>query len=728
MDVLHTTIIAIGMLISDRTQGFVYRIIYADNVHTWICRIDDDSWPIPVLKSYLLEELGTDSGMYKIEFDEKLNRSSIQQYDYDSKLWKRYQIIKPLIDINCYPKILIKGSRAKLISDRLNKLYGGTRQHIVKLLKLFWKRGMTPSALETDYKNCGGKGKKRMPDEISVKTGAPRTISRGKGVNSTAAVQKILQIAADYYLTQKKRSLEKAIDYITDLFYSKHKAESNNLLFNIEVEPDAKPTVRQLRYFIESNTEYSTVIKKREGQKKWDLNYRDLLGKADGDVQGPGDSYQIDASVGDVYLVSQLDRRRVVGRTIIYFVIDTFSRLITGIYVGFEGPSWIGAMMALANMVTPKSEFCRQYGITNVEPSIWPSHHVPRRILADRGELMSCRLGKNITENLHIEIENTSPGRGDLKSIVERNFGIIQAKFRTFVPGYVPQDFKDKKGRDPSLDATLNLAEFTKIIIYSVIKHNYSPIKKYKMSAEMVTDEITPSPIELWNWGIENRSGVLKVLPMEMVALNVMPQEEVSVTPHGIKFSEGYYTCPTAIREEWFARARHKTWKVTVSYDPRDLGVLYLRDPNLPDYYERSTLIGHYQTYEGKTRYEAEEIENANKQNIANKEDYHQEIRIAVNKHEEEIIADAKKRKADAIRISPNKPTTAADIRMNKSEEKKLQRAQETFTLGENAKTVSLESPHNPSVVKSLSSRSQTDDLELLRKSRQNRLEESNER
>lgn len=48
-------------------------------------------------------------------------------------------------------------------------------------------------------------------------------------------------------------------------------------------------------------------------------------------------------------------------------------------------PSWIGAMMALDNMVSDKVEFCKQYQIDITEEQ-WPSHHIPEIIIADRGE------------------------------------------------------------------------------------------------------------------------------------------------------------------------------------------------------------------------------------------------------------------------------------------------------------------------------------------------------
>lgn len=84
-------------------------------------------------------------------------------------------------------------------------------------------------------------------------------------------------------------------------------------------------------------------------------------------------------TVADVYLVSQFNRNWIIGRPVVYGVIDVFSRLVTGIYIGLEGPSWVGAMMALANAAMDKVEFCRNYGI-EISAEEWPACHLPDAI------------------------------------------------------------------------------------------------------------------------------------------------------------------------------------------------------------------------------------------------------------------------------------------------------------------------------------------------------------
>ena len=46
-----------------------------------------------------------------------------------------------------------------------------------------------------------------------------------------------------------------------------------------------------------------------------------------------------------------------------YFVVDTFSQLITGFHVGLENPSFFAAGLALENVTVDKVAYCAQFGI-----------------------------------------------------------------------------------------------------------------------------------------------------------------------------------------------------------------------------------------------------------------------------------------------------------------------------------------------------------------------------
>ena len=301
--------------------------------------------------------------------------------------------------------------------------------------------------------------------------------------------------------------------------------------------------------------------------------------------------------------------------------------------------------------------------------------------MADRGELMSVRLGQNITRSLRIEIENAAPGRGDMKALVERRFGIVPAKFRQFTPGYVQQDFGERGTEDYRLSAGLNLHEFTQLVIYAVLEHNFEPIGGFRLPAEMVTDKLEPAPIDLWTWGIRHRSGALRVLTVEEVQLNVMPMEKATVTPHGIHFKGGYYSSPTALRDDWFALARRETREVQVSFDPRSMQTVYLRDAKFPGGFEVCKPLPRSAEYAGKTLYEIEELGDAQAKVVAAGENSRQEKRILIDSRMADIQAKARKATKAVADPSVSKSKRVADIRDNKAREKEVQRGDESFIL-----------------------------------------------
>ncbi len=717
----HTVLPVERMLVRDREQDALLRIVFIDPAtrHTWLCRMDDDSWPYPMPSHRLQDELDPENGRFVVEPNDPWARPGVRVVETGAAATRheqRYALIAPLVGSDNARDLLYKRDRKALIEKRLEEIKS-TRQTICALLKLYWKRGMTFEALRTDYANCGSPGKRR---DLAgkKKVGAPRTVTPGVGINAAAEeIRRMLRVGADFYLSRKKPTLREALDYIVGLYFCRRVKDENHRVVACEVEPDAKPTVRQLQYYIDTHFPHRYIRRRRYGDKDWNLHERELLGAADGDVLGPGDRFQIDATVADVYLVSQFDRRRIVGRPVIYFVVDVFSRLITGVYVGFEGPSWAGAMMALVNMVTPKVEFCRRHGIDTVEAD-WPSHYAPRRIMGDRGELISVSLAENIVKSLGIDIENASPGRADLKAMVERRFGIVPAKFRQFAPGYVEKDFNERGSRDYRLDAALDLHEFTQLVIYAVLEHNFTPIRDVRLPADMVTDGLSAAPIDLWEWGVVNRSGFLKTLTVEEVSLNVMPSDIARVTAKGIKFKNGYYSCPTALRDDWFARARRDEWTVDVSFDPRNMENVYLRSPKLPRGFEPCRLLDPSAVYGGKSLFEVEELGLAAKRAEAAGENDRQAKRLLIDQRMAEIESNARKATRAVADAHTPKSKRTSDIRNNRADEKKIQRGAETLFLGGAGSDRGTDTPDPPAPTSSLAIQRSKNALALLKSAR----------
>ena len=199
--------------------------------------------------------------------------------------------------------------------------------------------------------------------------------------------------------------------------------------------PAETPTLQQFQYWLSKNSDVVTTSKKRDGEKAFELNRRAVLGKSDYGLMGPGAQFQVDATVGDIYLLSQFDTVNIIGRPVLYFIIDAFSRMVVGMSVGLEGPSWSALAAAITNMATDKVEFCKQYGI-EISESEWPCHHLPASLLGDRGELES-KNADTLVNMFGIRIVNAPPYRADLKGIVEQHFSTINTNAVAFLPGSV---------------------------------------------------------------------------------------------------------------------------------------------------------------------------------------------------------------------------------------------------------------------------------------------------
>ena len=211
------------------------------------------------------------------------------------------------------------------------------------------------------YKKLGRKSKK-------AKAGA------AEGVNlDPVAEEHFLCGIKLFYENSEGRSLRYAYQKTIETFFLIGKYSTNDV-HNVPLLPSDEdiPSYRQFHYFYyKKYRNIVTATIARESQRTFNLKHRALPGNSTLDAEGPGYIVQLDSTVGDVYLVSEFDRARIIGRPVIYIIIDVFSHLITGLSVSLDGPSWHGAMHALENMTRDKVSFCREYNYTITEAD-WP--------------------------------------------------------------------------------------------------------------------------------------------------------------------------------------------------------------------------------------------------------------------------------------------------------------------------------------------------------------------
>lgn len=483
------------------------------------------------------------------------------------EIWeKRVVILNKLLEEINPPDIFELSQIWKRLTNLENSL-GCSANQMKKILRLYWQKGLNEIALIPKL------GRRRILESGEQTLRMPENIKD----QGTKWKEIILISFERYYKGNPKATLYSAYKEMLRIYFT-NKTEVEGIVGIPKVKLKTEyPSYWQFEYHTRYLRFSENTLRKRWGSKNFDLKGRAITGVTQEKVIGPGSLFQIDATIADVYIVSSINREDIIGRPVLYFVTDAFSRLITGLYCGLEGPSWNGAMMALVNSASNKVAFCKEFGIRITEDE-WPCAHIPEAIRGDRGELIS----KNAEEMVRlqgIEIENTPPFRADLKGIVERKFGIIQESIKPFMPGYVDKDFSKRGAKDYRLEAALTLQEFTKTIILEVLGHNKQLIKGYRKTKDLLRDKVQAQPIKLWEWGTQKKSGILRKISEQEMKLTLMPSYMATVTPQGLSFRGARYTSPKAIREGWFSRARVRgTWKIKIRIDERNCNNIFYWD------------------------------------------------------------------------------------------------------------------------------------------------------
>ena len=484
---------------------------------------------------------------------------------------RRYEIIKDAV--MCEPGIYRPDERAAILAG-ISERAGIKVQNLYGYLGKYWKGGKTPDAMADQ----GGKrGKCR-----DYTKGSYKHLGRKK---REGAAGKILEpedfrcfsrSLQKYYYTQDKLTLSETYGQMLKDYYCTFETDNGGMRKACMKPADELPSFMQFRYWYRKNKDAIGQMKTREGEGGYQREGRAVTGRTERKYNYPGAAFQIDATIADVYLVKENDRSAIVGRPVMYFVMDAYTRMVTGMHITFRYPSWTDAILALDNTMGDKTEYCRRFGI-NISAEDWPCMQLPSAIIADRGE-MESKAADVLVSGLGIRLENTPPYRGDLKGVIEQHFRVINLEMSDLLPGKVKKDFGERGSRDYRLDAKLDIRQFTRIIIRCVLFYNNSHFMEgYRKEPQMRSMGILPVPKELWNFGLKYRSGGLQAISREKVRYTLLPKEEGSVTERGIAFHDMFYTCQEAASENWFSQARiNGRWKVTVAYDPSSTAFVYL--------------------------------------------------------------------------------------------------------------------------------------------------------
>ena len=542
-------------------KSLVERILYIDPSRTDVVTIDVKAKDaLPQFRKYeeLRQEIIADRAhiLFKGGFygAPSLPDESHEKYaKYIAERDEAWDLISPLVELQ-ENKLFSRKERGRLIAA-LAKKTGRRKQTIYNRLRRFWQRGQTKNALIPAWENVGHPKDDEGRKIGDKKLGRPRA-GADQGRNVTPEDREIFEKGIKRFIRGGiAKNLPDAWQLIKERYYKIDDAETEDgIMAPVLPHASTLPSFDQFEHHYRKNYNPAAEIISKYGRTEYEANNRPLLDNSSKMAFGPGAVYQIDATVGDIYLLSYLDRTLVIGRPIIYLVIDVFSRLIVGLAVTLEGPSWEGARLALECAFTNKVAFCAKYGI-NITEDDWPVEGKCEAILGDNGEIKGYN-ANSLVEALGIRVMTAAVRRPDWKAIVERMFRTINNLFIEWQPGAV-RPRREMKGKDYRLEAKLDLNQFRQMMIKCVLHYNNAHrLKKFRKDEFMIPKKVEPVPIKLWHYGMNLRSGGLQPESEDVIRKALLPRDKASTSPFGIYYKGLYYTCDMAIQEQLFVRKK----------------------------------------------------------------------------------------------------------------------------------------------------------------------------
>lgn len=384
------------------------RIIYNDNSRKLIYTIQLDTTKTNI-ESFSYNQMRSllSAGLVTLVDDPMV---LIHDYDCLSEakkniLNKAYSVVKQLFSNDFYdminaPNIEVFSSIAKSNNVSLKTIY--------KYFRMYLQGGMVKSALLPQFSNCGRPGKSK---NVKIKMGRKYTNSDIIGIIINDKIKEEFDnVIKNYFYKQENASLKNAYEYLIRHYYCVSVMNYKGLEEKVPKSVNEIPSYAQFRNYYYKNRNPKEQLITKLGNAKFYNKYKYLSSDVIFESRFAGNIYEIDATIANFYLISEFKPDKVIGRPIVYFLVDSFTGMITGFNVSLSSPSWDNAATAIYNATENKIDFCKNFDI-DIEENDWPAMGCPNILLCDNGEV-SKTLSNDVCKMLNIEIANTRSYRG----------------------------------------------------------------------------------------------------------------------------------------------------------------------------------------------------------------------------------------------------------------------------------------------------------------------------
>lgn len=533
--------------------------------------------------------------LHGLKEGEEITEIEIEQDNYalspaDEAVFSfRKDKMAPFLDFDHFREmVLIHRGIGGLVNEIVTT--GCSEAFVRKNFSLLCRYGFTESSLRpTRSPKCGAPGVPRPCDPGGRKKAGAKTIKEKvalaygqviapdqPGMSSKWADA---IMAADKRIASPKPLMPERCKLIIESALIKRYTPVDGKLARSDVKLGELPNLRQIRRVIEREIPRLQRLLEKTTKGHFTRSLRGLIGRNWKGVVGPGHTWAIDSSIGDIYLRSSVNRAWIIGRPIVYIIVDVWSTAIVGFYVCLDGPSWAMAKVALF-CATAAPELIGELWGYEAMPSLYPAPSMCAVLMCDRGEYLS-KAAKITGAKLIPCLSYAPPYRPDLKGLVEVIHRIEKDRQYYFVPGAIDQRRAEFELRryDPS-KAVLTIPEYVAYLYQIFTTYNLTAPRQERLDAHMHAAGVFASPAGLWRYGHEIGIGVRRNLSFSDLVTNLLPAEPAHVTRRGVMLLGMQYESRTIDEQQWTALARNfGTWDIEANYFPGSVSRIWTPAP-----------------------------------------------------------------------------------------------------------------------------------------------------
>lgn len=458
---------------------------------------------------------------------------------------RRLPLLQAMADPVLLGKLLSDESRPGCI-DLLCREYQREPREIRTLFERLLAFGLEPArAAVTGHDQCGKKANR----DYKVKQGRPRRVVKTdhapewSGVNMDAVQRRNIRIflqsgynasntSEQNFQSFKARFAVKQIQFLEGGRVAREMAPDNQFI-----------NTRQFRYAIQvARRELAENLKLERLKEITPRSARVSIGHAREGVFAPGQRLIIDSTVADVYLVCSWDRTRIIGRPFIYVVIDAATSLIVGFHITLQPPSAQQAKAALFTAMTSKQAILSSFDL-GAYAELMPIAPRPSELMFDRAELLSLA-GREMGKTMSCRLIIPPAYQPEWKGIVERHFGILNDLVIHWLPGSTKGRRRERGEKDVRLDAVLNLAEFTKLIVMGFLLWNLRGRPSIKATPEYLAADLPPAPVDIYGWGLEHLHGSPRYIDYDEAVVEFLYGSPVHIGERAVISDKQRWTAP----------------------------------------------------------------------------------------------------------------------------------------------------------------------------------------